>query len=72
MEYKILSTGNRSKLFVSATSPYCIITRSCQDIWVDRFLHDMETLPNNRAVLPFAFQKIVSLINFFVRPELKF
>jgi hypothetical protein len=71
LEYKILSFGNRSKLFISAMSPYCIITKSYQDIWEDRFLHDLETLPNSPAILYFAFQKVVSLINFFVRPALK-
>jgi hypothetical protein len=64
LEYKILSTGSRSKLFVSASSPYCIITRSYQDIWAGRFLHDLETLPDTREILPLAFQKVVSLINF--------
>jgi len=72
LQYKILSIGNKSKLYISATSPFCIITRSYQDIWMKRFFYDLETLPKSKSIVSFAFQKMAALTNFFACPPLKF
>jgi len=72
LQYKILSIGNKSKLYISAMSPFCTITRAYQDIWMNRFFNDLETLPKSQSILSFAFQKMAALINFFACPPLKF
>jgi hypothetical protein len=71
LEYSILSAGKRSKLFISASSPISILTTSVQDIWITRFLDDMDHLSNDRPPLVFLSQKITMLLNMMFFPQLK-
>ena len=71
LEYSILCAGQRSKLFISASSPISILTASVQDLWTTRFLDDMDHLPKEQPSLAFFSQKTINLFNSIFFPQLR-
>ena len=66
LEYRILSTGYHSKLLLSASSPFCAISSECEEMWINKFLHDLDIICESKMKRPFLGQKIVRVLNYLV------
>jgi len=64
LDYKILSTGDRSRLYVSARSPWCLISCDYQDFFIRQFFHDIEALPQGKWTPAYPFHGFISLFNY--------
>jgi len=66
LEYRILTTGYSSKLLLSAMSPFCAISAECEEMWINRFLHDLDIICESKMKRPFPGQKTIRVLNYLV------